>query len=212
MFRLAKYFFALVFTFTFFLPKAQNADIGLLRNFHTSDRLKADGFFRSMSQGVNVVSVGVPVFYFCGSLFHRKRDLKENPWFQQCIRTGVGIGSAGLISYGLKISLKRERPYVKYGDIVPKDEVSTHSFPSGHTTFAFATATLVSLQHKKWYITVPAFAWAGLAAYSRLHLGVHYPTDVLAGMVIGSGTAYVVYRISQKWFAPSTQAVPRTFN
>ncbi|MDX5321099.1 MAG: phosphatase PAP2 family protein, partial [Bacteroidota bacterium] len=50
----------------------------------------------------------------------------------------------------------------------------------------------------KWYVAVPAFTWAGLASYSRMHLGVHYPGDVAAGAVIGSGSAVLCY-YANRW-------------
>lgn len=60
-----------------------------------------------------------------------------------------------------------------------------HSFPSGHTTTAFAMALIMAhmINKKAWSIILPLFA--GLAAYSRVYLGQHFPTDALAGMCIG---------------------------
>jgi undecaprenyl-diphosphatase len=50
----------------------------------------------------------------------------------------------------------------------------------------------MSLQYKKWYVTVPAFVFAGSVGWARMYQGVHYPSDVLVGIVIGSGTALIV--------------------
>ena len=44
---------------------------------------------------------------------------------------------------------------------------------------------------------VPAHLWAGAVAYSRLHMGVHYPSDVLAGAVLGSASALATYKVNQ---------------
>jgi membrane-associated phospholipid phosphatase len=62
---------------------------------------------------------------------------------------------------------------------------------------AFATATSLSLAYPKWYVIVPSFAYAGTVAYSRMHLGVHYPSDVAAGAVIGAGCAYLTFLIGK---------------
>jgi membrane-associated phospholipid phosphatase len=76
--------------------------------------------------------------------------------------------------------------------------VTTASFPSGHTTHAFVLATSVSLVYPEWYIIAPSYIWAGAVGYSRMHLGVHYPSDVWAGALIGSGSAYLCHQINQK--------------
>ena len=74
------------------------------------------------------------------------------------------------------------------------------SFPSGHTSLAFSTAASLSIQFNKWYVTLPAYLWAGSVAYSRMYLGVHYPTDVLGGAAVGIGSAYLAHWLNQKFF------------
>jgi membrane-associated phospholipid phosphatase len=102
------------------------------------------------------------------------------------------------VTNALKYSINRDRPYVTYPDITKKAKGGSPSFPSGHTSTAFATATSVSLSYPKWYIIVPSYLYAGAVAYSRMDLGVHYPSDVLAGAVIGTGCAYITWKVNQK--------------
>ena len=64
---------------------------------------------------------------------------------------------------------------------------SSRSFPSGHSATAFAFAT--GLGHVSPAAAVPLHALAALVAYSRVHTGVHYPADVLAGAVMGTALA-----------------------
>ena len=54
------------------------------------------------------------------------------------------------------------------------------------------------MEYPKWYIIAPSFAWASAVGYSRMHLGVHYPSDVAVGAIIGSGSAYLSYK-ANKW-------------
>ena len=74
-----------------------------------------------------------------------------------------------------------------------------HSFPSGHTTTAFAMALIMAhiINKKIWSYLLPLFAL--LAAYSRVYLGQHFPTDALAGMCIGIVSAILSLLIFRKF-------------
>lgn len=67
------------------------------------------------------------------------------------------------------------------------------SYPSGHTVAAFGTATVIALAYRKAHWWLLLFGGAALIAYSRLYLGAHYPSDVLAGMILGIGTGAACY-------------------
>jgi undecaprenyl-diphosphatase len=99
------------------------------------------------------------------------------------------VGAVGLALYRLlKRSTARPRPYQVHSAIrCAADPLDPFSFPSGHTLHAVAFATLFA-----WYypLTAPyVLAFAALVAASRLVLGLHYPSDVLAGAAIGASLA-----------------------
>ncbi len=111
---------------------------------------------------------------------------------------GVNFGTNALFTYSLKNSFKRARPGITYpAQITMYEDVSSLSFPSGHTSEAFSTATALSLKYPEWYIIAPAYLWAGSVGYSRMNLGVHYPTDVLAGALLGTGTAFLTFKVNE---------------
>lgn len=89
----------------------------------------------------------------------------------------------------LKNGLKRNRPAAAIPGfnsfIIPSDKFS---FPSGHTSGAFLVATLLSLNFPA--LTAVVFGWALLVGASRVTLGVHFPTDTVAGALMGAGLAW----------------------
>lgn len=92
------------------------------------------------------------------------------------------------IYFVLKNGFKRNRPeqaLKNYRSVIrPSDQFS---FPSGHTSAAFMMATLIGYFFPA--LIVPAFFWAVLIGFSRVVLGVHFPTDTLMGGILGMSTA-----------------------
>jgi undecaprenyl-diphosphatase len=105
---------------------------------------------------------------------------------------------AGIIAYAMDVSLylslknliKRDRPAARINCykawITPSDKFS---FPSGHTAAAFLFACLIANFYP--IFSIPAFIWASLIGASRVLLGVHYPTDTVAGAILGTSCAFV---------------------
>ena len=92
------------------------------------------------------------------------------------------IGCMGLIA--------RSRPYDCIRGLIPLITPPTdYSFPSGHTAASFAVGVLLFRKLPKRY-GIPALVLAALIGFSRLYLGVHYPSDVLAGALLGTGISY----------------------
>ena len=80
---------------------------------------------------------------------------------------------------------------------VPFDDVSDYSFPSGHTTRAFAAALLLTARTKDWRWGAPLFAYASLMAVSRVYVGAHWPSDVVGGAFLGLALAYAWERVTR---------------
>jgi membrane-associated phospholipid phosphatase len=66
----------------------------------------------------------------------------------------------------------------------------------------------LSIAFPKWYVIAPSFLWASGVGYSRMHLGVHYPSDVLVGALVGSGTAFLTHFLNKKILAKRNYISP----
>jgi undecaprenyl-diphosphatase len=107
------------------------------------------------------------------------------------------VWGADGISHLLKLAMNRPRPYVAMPHLHTLiARPGSDSFPSSHATTAFAGAVVLSfLLPRLW----PIFAiGAVLVAYSRLYVGVHYPTDVLAGAIVGAAVAGLVIAVMRR--------------
>ena len=115
-------------------------------------------------------------------------------FFRKTRRAGVAMLlalAAGYVIGNLCIKeiVMRPRPFVTHSDLTALlDPGDPWSFPSGHALSSFAAATALWCFHKK--TGVLALVLAALIAFSRLYARVHYPTDVLAGMLIGIALAH----------------------
>ena len=98
----------------------------------------------------------------------------------------------------LKPLVHRIRPFdVKTGIELLVKRPTDYSFPSGHTAASIASVMALYLAGEK-KIWVPALVLAVLIAFSRLYLYVHYPTDVLGGMIIGIAAGAIGYWLVKK--------------
>lgn len=172
---------------------SQNIDIDLLKEINLNRNKSLDPSFRFITNSASPISIGAPVIVYSIGLVKKDSTLKS---------IGIYIGETFLVSTflstALKYSVKRERPFVTYPIIEKATIGGSPSFPSGHTSIAFATATSLSISFPKWCIIAPSFVWASAVGYSRMDLGVHYPSDVLVGAIIGSGSAWLSYKLN-KW-------------
>ncbi len=169
----------------------QGTDIRWLRTIQTNS---ADGaVLNAASYSSYGVAVGVPVAQLAYGYIMDDSSSKKNGW-----HTLASLALTTGLTYGIKFAVARPRPYETYPDIVPYEYKTDHSMPSGHTSISFSTATCLTLQYKKWYVAAPAFLYAGFIGYTRLRAGDHYPSDVLAGALVGSASAFLCYK-GQQW-------------
>jgi undecaprenyl-diphosphatase len=104
----------------------------------------------------------------------------------------IGILVTAISVLILKFSIKRPRPEGEWGQVYRKSD--PHSFPSGHAARATMLTVLILLAGPFW-LGLVMIAWALLVAISRIGLGVHFISDILAGTILGILFGGVVFLI-----------------
>lgn len=135
-------------------------------------------------------------------------------------KTGREIALAGLAALAigfvsselLKDLTMRPRPFLVLDHVrLLVSAPHSYAFPSGHATSSFAVASGVVLAGRKLLKKVPLWGWGMLAlaaaiSYSRLYVGVHWPVDVAAGVMMGLGSGWVGARLAlRRWRKPSVK-------
>jgi undecaprenyl-diphosphatase len=118
--------------------------------------------------------------------------LGSDEWKRRAAIMAVAILATALVVLALKFTIRRQRPQGEWGAIYRRTD--PHSFPSGHAARAFLLATLALGLGPPWF-GLALLAWAPLVSLARVSLGVHYPSDVAAGTVIGIGIGLIILAI-----------------
>lgn len=123
-------------------------------------------------------------------LFSKKRQMKT---------LGILLLAGLTVSYYavgvLKVSIARPRPFLVLPDVLLLASEKTFSFPSNHASAAFMAAVLLSSRFRKGVIF---FTLAALIGISRIYIGVHWPTDVIGGALIGMIIGLVLVDIAKR--------------
>jgi len=193
-------YFKKIFIFLFiilyfnFYGNGQNVDINILQPINQSETTFKNNFFKVTAETVTVFNILAPVSLLTAGIVKHDKQLQKNAAYMV-----GGFVVSSIVTQSMKRIIKRDRPYVTYPYIINRYAgSSSYSFPSGHTSSAFCTATSLSLLFPKWYVTVPSYLYAATVGYARMYQGVHYPSDVIAGALVGAGSAWLCYK-AEKW-------------
>lgn len=151
-------------------------------------KLRNRTFDKIMPIITSIGNLGIVWIVISVLLLLRKNDyerLGEMIIISLIITTIIGEGI-------IKNIVKRKRPF--YGDDDKKLLISrpiTYSFPSGHTASSFAVATVFIKTYNSASLEIVLLA--NLIAFSRVYLGVHYPSDVIGGGVIGAICGFITF-------------------
>lgn len=175
---------------------AQNWENRWLQKIHVERNVSQQHFYINVTNSVKpIVLLSATTELIVGYA------TKNNEVVKNAYTSCASILGNFIVTSLLKEAIKRERPYVNNPNFTPYKILTDYSFPSGHSSNAFVVAGNLSFSYKKWYVVVPSYLWASIAAYSRMYLGEHYPTDIIAGAIIGTASAYIGHRLKNKIFS-----------
>ena len=123
------------------------------------------------------------------------------------IVSSASIIIATVITAILKVAVARPRPFMVVSGAIPLDLERDYSFPSGHASRAFGLLSLTRGRSAR--MRLFGYSLAGLVAFSRVYLGVHYPLDVLGGVALGLASGMVVRRYEGRFVPKVEEAMDR---
>jgi membrane-associated phospholipid phosphatase len=162
--------------------------LGLIQAVQTVASPSLTAFMKGVTTlgGAPIYMALLPLIFWC---FDEKKG----------IRLGLAIMFSTWINLSLKFALGQPRPFWDEWD--PKVGMVTESsngFPSGHAQFSLILWTIVASWGKKKYFYVAAILLSLLVGFSRIYLGVHFPTDLLGGWVLGALVLTAYFLLADK--------------
>lgn len=144
-------------------------------------------------------SLGVGMYVLFVVPYQRRIWSEKLRAIRQGLEFFLTAGFTWFAVFVIKNLVARPRPFLVIENVkmlLPNE--SGYSFPSGHASLTFAVATTVFLHHKR--LGIYLYAFALIVALSRIYVGVHYPSDVLAGAAVGIIVSVIVHKIVPKIF------------
>ncbi len=137
--------FLFLFLLLSFVSRAQNADINLLKSINGYRHNSYEGAMEATSNTTYAVAGAVPLAQLVTGFIKKDKDI-----WHDGIQSAMGLGYSVIVTTLFKYSIQKDRPFVTYTGINPYQSPSDPSFPSGHTSIAFATATTLSMCYPEW--------------------------------------------------------------
>lgn len=185
----------------------KNIDVRIFRAFNKIRSPFLTSFTDVMNESLLPVSAVFPVWIYITSRAN-SNHYDESSSVLLAITEGLNLA----VTQGAKYVVKRDRPFRILNNVRLYDTMSvagTYSFPSGHSSGSFAIATLMTLRYPdKPLMITGLYTYAAIVSLGRIFWGVHYPSDILGGMLIGAGSAALIYSLRK----PIIESKNKLFN
>lgn len=174
-----------------FFRELQQTDVHILKFINHERITSLDSFFIFITNVATVTTYSFAILLLIYSYIKRSFLLERKGWL---LLIALTLNSA--IADTIKNFVQRPRPFITYSFIHNLVDIHSSSFPSGHTAevFSLAFGLAILFPKSRWGLVL-AWLWAFLVAYSRLVLGVHYPSDVVASIFISGIFAFTFIKL-----------------
>lgn len=189
----------------------ENLDVKIFRSINNNRSDFKDKFVSLTDKTVFPAAVITPLtFYILSHSNHNMYD--EN--------SSILLGTSEVTSLGFTLAIKnivkRKRPFKSLDNVYSSENNSPtddYSFPSSHASTAFSMATALTLRYNDSPVLIAGmYSYALLVSYGRVYLGVHYPSDVLAGAVIGAGSSALIYSLRKEILKAKSNLFNETYS
>ncbi len=167
----------------------EKIDFEILKTLNIERNRYFDNFFIIISNSIEYLVFIIPFLFLIYYFIKRDKQRLKNFYF-----VSLNLILTALIITLIKYIVNRPRPYTLYQNIEKISVGGSPSFPSGHTSDAFALAFACLFIFKNKIYSIPIFFWALLVGYSRIHNGVHYTTDVIFGIIFSFLISILFYK------------------
>jgi len=169
-------------------------DVKIFRSFNNIESGFVNSFVNITNKSIIPVIVAVPIgMYVTSRINDNHYDESSSILLMLSELTNTAVTA------GLKYVIRRDRPFRTLNNVNFTDTSDVNgafSFPSGHTSESFALATSLTLRYPdKPFLISGLYTYATLVSLGRMYWGVHYPSDVLAGMLLGAGSSALIFSL-----------------